>query len=135
MEQAKKELKECVARYRELDNQIREVNKSASTLREKRKITEMEISDYLKIPEFSQHNLISLDDGSKIKIQRPQQWSKSWSISKGDLGRYLKDYFENHGDSNAVDCFTYISKRQKEDAVSNEFKLTRFISDENVDNE
>ena len=135
MEQAKEELKSSVKIYRDLDDQIRELNKRATPLRERRKIAEMEIADYLKAPQFSQHNLITLEDGSKIKIQRPQQWSKTWSVSKGNLEEYLKSYFANSANPNYKECFTFIVKKQKEDSVSNEFKLTRFISDENVDNE
>lgn len=126
------ELKACVRRYRDIDNQIREINKNVNILRERRKITELEIADYLKIAKFSQHNILALEDGSRIKVQRPSQWSKPWSLSKKDLFEYLQEYFHSE---NKGDCFEFIVKRQKENSVSNEFKLTRIIEDENVDNE
>lgn len=87
------ELKTCVRRYRDLDNQIREINKNVGTLRERRKIVELEIGDFLKSPQFSQHNILALEDGSRINVQRPQQWSKPWSLSKKSLGEHLVNYF------------------------------------------
>lgn len=129
------ELKACVRRYRDIDNQIREVNKNVNILRERRKITELEISDYLKIPKFSQHNVLALEDGSRIKVQRPTQWSKPWSLSKGELSRVLDAYFGSTNQPNSADCLKFIVNKQKQDSVSNEFKLTRIIEDENVDNE
>lgn len=129
------ELKISVRRYRDLDNQIREINKNVNTLRERRKIIELEIADFLKSPQFSQHNIIALEDGSRIKVQRPEQWSKSWSLSKGDLSEYLESYFQSTNNPNADDCFKFIVKQQKQESVANEFKLTRIVADENVDNE
>lgn len=129
------ELKVCVRRYRDLDNQIREINKNVNTLRERRKITELEIADFLKSPQFSQHNVLALEDGSRIKVQRPEQWSKSWSLSKGDLSRALDAYFGSTNTPNSADCLKFIVNKQKQESVSNEFKLTRIIEDENVDNE
>ena len=129
------ELKTCVRRYRDLDNQIREINKNVGTLRERRKIVELEIADFLKSPQFSQHSILALEDGSKINVQRPQQWSKPWSLSKKNLGDHLANYFAMTRTPNASECFAYIISKEKEQSVANEFKLTRVVSDENVDNE
>ena len=135
MEKLVEELKTSVRRYRDLDNQIREINKNVFNLREKRKIAEMEISDYLKCPEFQQHNVLALEDGSKINIQRPTQWSKPWTMSKKSLNEHLKNYFAVAKNPTADDCFAYILSKEKEQLVSTEFKLTRVVSDENLDNE
>lgn len=135
MEQAKQELKTSVRRFRDLDDEIRVVNKRVFELREKRKITEMEIADYLKSPMFSAHTVMELEDGSRIKIQRPQTWSKGWSLSKKDLAVHIANYFANTRSPNAEECFKYIAQQEKEHSVSNEFKLTRFVRDENIENE
>ena len=135
MNQDMEELKVVIRRYRDLDNQIREINKNVHELRERRKISELEIADYLKTPQFSQHNVLALEDGSRIKVQRPTQWSKTWSLSKKDLGGYLTAYFEQTNNPRASDCFHFIVNLQKEHSVSNEFKITRIVEDENVDNE
>lgn len=135
MEQAKQELKNSVRRFRDLDDEIRGINKRVYELREKRKISEMEIADYLKSPVFSAHTVMELEDGSRIKIQRPQTWSKGWSLSKKDLAVYVANYFANTRTPNADDCLKYIVQQEKANSVSNEFKLTRFVRDENIENE
>lgn len=135
MEQAKQELKTSVRRFRDLDDEIRTVNKRVFELREKRKITEMEIADYLRSPMFAQHTVMELEDGSRIKIQRPQTWSKNWSLSKKELALHIANYFANTRVPNADDCFKYIVQEEKNNSISNEFKLTRFVRDENLENE
>ena len=135
MEQAKQELKNTVRRFRDLDDEVRIVNKRVFELREKRKIAEMEIADYLKSPYFAQHTAMELEDGSRIKIQRPQTWSKGWGLSKKDLAVHIANYFANTRSPNADDCFKFIVQQEKEHSVSNEFKLTRFVRDENIENE
>jgi hypothetical protein len=135
MEQTVQELKTSVRRYRDLDDQIRPINKQLYELREKRKIAEMEIADYLKSPLFAQHSVMELEDGSRIKIQRPQTWSKGWSLSKKDLSVHIASYFMSTRNPNADDCYKYIVQQEKAGSVGNEFKLTRFIRDENIENE
>jgi hypothetical protein len=135
MEQAKQELKTSVRRFRDLDDEIRGVNRRVFELREKRKIAELEIADYLKIPHFAQHSVMELEDGSRIKIQRPQTWSKPWGLSKKDLTVHLTNYFASTSRPNAEDLFKYIVQEEKTHSVSNDFKLTRFVRDENIENE
>jgi hypothetical protein len=135
MEQAKQELKVSVRRFRDLDDEIRGINRRVFELREKRKIAELEIADYLKSPMFAQHTVMELEDGSRIKIQRPQTWSKPWGISKKDLENHIANYFANVARPNAEECLKYIVQQEKTKSVSNDFKLTRFIRDENIENE
>jgi hypothetical protein len=54
METVKAELKERLSVYRTLDDQLRDVNKVAHDLRQKRKIVEFEMADILKSPILSQ---------------------------------------------------------------------------------
>jgi hypothetical protein len=128
-------LKNSVRRFRDLDDEVRTINKRIFELREKRKIAEMEITDYLKSPYFAQHTVMELEDGSRIKIQRPETWSKGWNLSKKDLSLHVANYFATNRHPNAEDCLKYIIQQEKANSVSNDFKLTRFVRDENIENE
>lgn len=137
MEQLKNELKNCLNQYRNLDDQLRQLNKLTYDLREKRKIVEIEMADILKAPQMSQVGVLKLEnDNSSIKIQRPGTYYKPWSLSKKDLQNYLDHYFENAGQNpNRKDCFDFIVQQQRENAVESDFKFTRNIPNENIDSE
>jgi hypothetical protein len=138
MEQLKSELKGCLNKYRNLDDQLRELNKLVYDLREKRKMVEVQMGDILKVSELSQVGFLKLeDDNSSIKIQRPGTYSKPWSLSKRDLQNYLDHYFENaRSNANPKDCFDYIVERQKEQSVEEtDFKFIRNVVSENIDNQ
>lgn len=137
MDTSKIELKERLKVYRDLDNQIREVNKVVYDLREKRKIVEYEMVDILKDPQFSGIGMLRLEnDNSTIKIQRPGTYSKPWSMSKRDLQNYIDHYFETAGPAaNRRDCFEFIVQQQKLNAVETDYKITRIIPNENLENE
>lgn len=137
MEDIRNELKQSLKHYREIDDQLRQLNKLVYDLREKRKISEFEIADILKDPQLSQINMLKLEnDNSTIKIQRPGTYTKPWSLSVQDLRNYLDHYFENAGaQANKQDCFDFIVKQKKQDSIVHEFKLTRIIPNENIENE
>jgi hypothetical protein len=134
MEELKNELKNCLKKYRDADDQLRQVNKLASELRERRKIVEFEMADILRQPQMSQVGVLKLEnDNSMIKIQRPGTYNKPWSLSKRDLQNYLDHYFENAGQSaNPRACFDFILQQQKNDSIETDFKFTRNIP-ENVE--
>lgn len=123
------DLRRSMRNYRQLDDALRELNKQATTLREQRKIVELELGDILKDPQFQAYNVLKVeDDGSTIKVQRPNTWYKPWSLSKRDLQNYIDHYFENAGPrANREDCFRFIVEQQKRDSVATEFKLTRNV--------
>lgn len=126
------DLKSCIKEYRNLDNLRRELNQQVSKLREDIKMKELEMQDILRNPQFTGYDRLRIeDDGSEVKIQR--EWVKPYSLSKGDLQKYLVEYFG--GDDKAKQCFEYILKKQKENSISNEFKFTRLVKNENVANE
>jgi hypothetical protein len=137
MEELKNELKNCLKKYRDADDQLRQVNKLASELRERRKIVEFEMADILRQPQMSQVGVLKLEnDNSMIKIQRPGTYNKPWSLSKRDLQNYLDHYFENAGHSaTPKGCFDFILQQQKNDSVETDFKFTRNIPSENIENE
>lgn len=136
MEDPKLQLKNCLQKYRDLDDKVREVNKVVHTLREQRKIVEFEMSDLLKVPQFSNVGVLRLEnDNSVIKIQRPGTYLKPWSLSKRDLQNYIDHYFETAGHhANRKDCFDFIVQQQKENSVETDFKFTRNVP-ENVESE
>jgi hypothetical protein len=138
METVKAELKERLSVYRTLDDQLRDVNKVAHDLRQKRKIVEFEMADILKSPILSQVGELRLEnDNSYVRIQRPGTYSKGWSLSKKDLQNYIDHYFENAGPSaNRQDCFAFIVRQQKANSLeTTDFKFTRNVPSENVESE
>ena len=123
------DLRTTMRSYRQLDDAIRELNKQVGPLREQRKIKELQLGDILKSPEFQAFNMLKVeDDGSTIKVHRPNTWYKGWSLSKRDLQNYLDHYFENAGPrANREDCFTFIVEQQKRSSLADEFKITRIV--------
>jgi hypothetical protein len=135
MEDLKIDLKKCLNNYRNLDDQLRQLNKLVYDLREKRKIVELEMGDILKNQHLAQVGLLKLEnDNSVIKIQRPGTYAKPWSLSKRDLENYIDHYFENAGPNpNREECFNFIVEQQKLNSVESDFKFTRTIPNENID--
>jgi hypothetical protein len=130
------DLKGCIKQYKNVDDELRALNKQVYDLREKRKMLEIEIGDILRDPKFEAYSKLKIEeDGSTIKIQRPNTWSKAWTLSKKDLTEHLQAYFALGGSKNADACYEFILERQKEKLVSEEFSLTRIVASENVEQE
>lgn len=126
MSSAKNELIQCVRKYRSVDDKLKELNKEVTKLRENRKIIELEMSDLLKVPQFATINKLEInDDKSVIKIQRPDMWSKPWSLSSKDLKQYLEEYFRTPGVHTAEGAHSYVVDKRKSELVSTEFSFNR----------
>lgn len=126
MSSAKSELIGCVRRYRSLDDRLKELNKETYKLREDRKIIELEMSDILKIPQFATINKLEInDDKTVIKIQRPDMWSKPWSLSAKDLKYHLEEYFKTPGPHSAASAHKFIVDKRKGELISTEFSFAR----------
>lgn len=125
------DLRRTMRNFRQVDDAIRELNKQVNPLREQRKILELELGDILKSPEFQAYNVLKVeDDGSTIRVQRPNTWYKGWSLSKRDLQNYIDHYFETAGArANREDCFKFIVEQQKRASLAEEFKLSRVVPD------
>jgi hypothetical protein len=124
-------LKQRVREFRVVDDQIRDLNKQVSTLREQRKTTEVEIANLLKLPQFSAVDKLKIeDDGSNIRIQRPNTYSKPWTLTQKDLKSMITDYFATHLNHNADDCVNFVIQKQKQSLVAQDFTITRIISTE-----
>ena len=126
MSSAKNELIQCVRKYRSLDDRLKELNKEVAKLRENRKIIELELTDLLTVPQFATiHKLEINDDKSVIKIQRPEMWSKPWSLSAKELRSLLDEYFKTIGPYTAEGAHAVIVDRRKSDLVASEFSFSR----------
>ena len=80
------DLKNCIKQYREIDDEIRDLNKQVYDKRDARKIVELEIADIIRDPQFNSIKKIKLEeDGSTISFKRPNEWVKPWSLSQKDL--------------------------------------------------
>jgi hypothetical protein len=121
-------LKQHLKEYRDVDDKIRTLNEQLNGLREKRKTNELILTELLSHPKFVGFDKLKLeDDGSTIRIQRPQHWNKPWVLPKSTLHTYLQQYFATTAGPTADSCFAYIEQQQKRALVSNEFSLTRLL--------
>lgn len=121
-------LKSRLESYRDVDNQIHALNSEIHTLRNDRKVLEVEMADILRDQQFHTFNEVRLsDDGSVIKIQRPNQWSKAWTLSKKDLHTYLKEYFDSTRTPNADECYATIVEKKTKVLVATEFAFTHVV--------
>ena len=121
------ELLKCVRTYRSLDDKLKVLNKEVHGLREERKIAEIEMSDILKSVDYATiHKLEIKDDRTVIKIQRPDMWSKPWSLSARELKSLLESYWVTPGVHSAEGCYNYIVDKRKNDLVARDFSFTRY---------
>uniref|UniRef100_A0A6C0ER77 Uncharacterized protein n=1 Tax=viral metagenome TaxID=1070528 RepID=A0A6C0ER77_9ZZZZ len=131
MSEAINDLKRCVKQYRDVDNEIRILNKNVYEKREARRIVEMEMCDLIKLRQFDSVDKLKIDDdGSTIKIQRPDTYSKAWSLSKKELESLVTGYFQSTNRFNAEECVTYIVEQRKKSLVGKEFEFSRVIPEE-----
>ena len=124
------ELKNCIRKYQRIDNELHELNKTVYSLREDRKIVELEMVDVVKQTQFETINTFKLEDGSTIRIQRPQKWSKPWSMSRRDLSQYVEEYFNSTEEPSAKQCIWFITQMKERTLVSTDFSFTRNLSKE-----
>jgi len=122
------ELKKCIKEYRELDDELRQLNKAVYEKRDARKLVEEEIKDIIKSPTFDSFRKLKLEeDGSTIQIQRPGEYSKPWSLSQKELMVLVSAYFQDNPKPNAEDLTNFIIQKRKQDLVATEFNLNRTV--------
>jgi hypothetical protein len=125
-----RDLVKCVRKFRTLDDELKVVNTRVHKLREDKKFVESEMSDILKRTAFQGINKLEIqDDGSFIKVQRPDTWNKPWSLSQKELKDLIGSY------SGPLDgLFKWIVDRKKTDMVAKEFAFRRIVNmDDNND--
>jgi hypothetical protein len=116
-----RDLVKAVRKYRNLDDELKDLNSKVYKLRENKKFVENEMSDILRRSNFQTLNKLEIqDDGSYIKIQRPDTWSKPWSLSQKELKDLIGSY------SGPIDgLFKWIVDHKKQDMVAKEFSFKR----------
>jgi len=125
------DLKNCIKQYRQIDDEIRELNKQVYEKRDARKTVELEIADIIRDPQFNSIKKIKLEeDGSTISFKRPNEWVKPWSISQKELKELLIEYFVLPRPGNGTDVFDFIIAKRKEKLVATEFSFTRTVPGE-----
>ena len=87
------DLTSLIRKYRDLDNSIKKVNKGLTDMRDERAELEKEMATILSKPENTGFHKMDLNYDSYIRIQRPGEWNKPWSLSKKDLHILLSDFF------------------------------------------
>ena len=122
-------LKAHIRSYRQLDDEIREINRIVYDKRKARNDIESQIVSIVSQPQFSSYDRLKIeDDGSVLKIKRPETWNKPWALSKDNLKRYLEEYFSFDRDLSPDRCFRFITEKVKQDCVGKELVIERFIS-------
>jgi len=121
-------LKSRFESYCQIDTRIQGLNKEVHSLRNDRKNVESELVSLLQSPDFSGFTEVRMTtDNSLIQIQRPNQWSKAWTMSKKDLQINLKEYFDTTRTPSADECFKFIVDKKTKTLVSTEFAFTRIV--------
>jgi len=125
------DLKSCIKQYREIDDELRELNKQVYDKRDARKAVELEIVNIIRDPKYDAIKKIKLEeDGSTISFKRPNEWVKPWSISQKDLKELVSQYFTKGGPANPDDLVKYIIETKKQTLVATEFSFTRTVPGE-----
>jgi hypothetical protein len=126
-----RDLVKCVRKFRALDDELKVVNTRVHKLREDKKFVESEMSDILKRTAFQGINKLEIqDDGSFIKVQRPETWNKPWSLSQKELKDLISSY------SGPLDgLFKHIVDRKKTDMVAKEFAFRRIVNMDDNNND
>jgi len=130
-------LKSYVQTFRKLDDDLKQSNEKANELRREKKEIEDKMSEILAMPAYKDLVKLELsDDGSSVRINRPQEWKKGWSMSKKELQEGLNDYFMlirnmNHEPGwqpNAEECFGVLVDKQEKKMIATEFAFDRVAS-------
>jgi len=125
------DLKSRIKQYRQIDDELRDLNKLVYEKRNDRKTVEMEIADIIKAPEFQNFKKVKLEeDGSTISIKRPNEWIKPWSLSQKDLKDLVSQYFAISGAISPDGLVKYIIDTKKQTLVASEFSFTRTVPGE-----
>ena len=118
-------LKVCVKQYRDLDNELIEMNKKIYEKRDERRRIEAQMSDLMKLEEFSEVNNFDINDGTMITIKKPGTYSKSWGLSKKDLKEYLLSCLDG---KKAEEVYEYILKKHQQKLVATDYDFVRISS-------
>jgi hypothetical protein len=123
-----RDLVKAVRKYRNYDDELKILNTKVYKLREDKKFVENEMSDILRRGNFQTLNKLEIqDDGSYIKIQRPETWSKPWSLSQKELKDLTASYFASNVSQNADGFVKWVIDHKRTEMVSHEFSFKRIV--------
>lgn len=115
------QLTNYVRQYRDLDNDLNAINKSAHEKRQELKDVEQNMGKILvAFPDIAK---INLDKNSYILVKHPMAHNKSWGMSKRDL----KELLDKHGVSNEI--YEKIVEEQSKKLISNTFSFNRVVKE------
>jgi hypothetical protein len=91
-------LKPVLSSYLQLSKHLAEVNARATTLREERRLLEMDLAAaYAETRELP--DKIELKASQMLfQVKKPGEWKKGWTLSKKQLHDYLLDILPEHGE-------------------------------------
>ena len=124
------DLKTCIKKYQEIDNQLKQLNKSVYELRENRKCLELELTDIVRLPQFSAIRKFEINDGSFLTVAKPGEWNKPWNLSQKDLKELTDKYFASTSSPSADGLTKYIVAEKKKTLVGTDFTFLRVIPGE-----
>jgi hypothetical protein len=117
-----------VLQYKDVDDQIRTLNRQIYQLRDQRDAVKDRIIHIIEQPGFQRINELAISqDGSKIRIRRPRSWSSAWSLSKSRLQALLTEYFATPGLKSADQCYDYIHFNIGASLVQEKFAIERTV--------
>ena len=123
-------LREEVMQYKAVDDRLRALNGEIYPLREQRKLIEDRIIHIVQQPAFAAVNELSISqDGSKIRIRKPQTWSSSWSLSKSRLQDLVHDYFASGQALSARSCCAFIINAINTSLRQDKYAIERVVPD------
>jgi hypothetical protein len=120
------EFRTTVARYTELDNRIRQLNKEVLPLREQRKIVELELVDILKTPAFAQTKNFQFQ-GSTFTAKEPGTWRGTWYLNQSDLRNDLVTFWTSGKPMSSESCFDHIVEKVRWRTRATEWQITRRV--------
>jgi len=125
------ELRNYIARYRDIDERIRALNREVQPLREQRSVIALDIAEFMRQPDFVTIDKIDItQDGSSIKIKRPGTWYKPWTLSRNTLKDYLYRYFASRTTYDSRSCIEFITNLHDTKQLQNTFSIERVVKTE-----
>jgi hypothetical protein len=116
-------LREEMHAYARVDNQLRELNRQIYALRDHRDAIADRMTELIKDPAFANVQRLQTADGSAaFKVIRPNEGYKSWSLSKGMLGEYLKQHLGNQQGS---ECYRFIHETHLATLKNTDYAIKR----------
>ena len=117
------ELLTVIRKYRELDSSIKKINKNLTDMRDTRGELEKELRVFFQSPEFVNFHKMDLSDDSYIRIQRPGDWKKPWSLSKDRLQTLLAEFAMTN--KPVAECYAYIVEAREKTLIGDSMQFTR----------